>query len=465
MGGDATGDVLVAPTARPTSAPAAAEPVVAPTYRPHLDGLRAVAVYLVVAFHAGLAVRGRVHRRRRLLRPVRLPRHPAPAARPRARARSAFAASTRGASAVSCPRLSSCCSSRGRLRRDRVARRAVRRGRRLPGRVPLRRGTGTSSASRRTTSARIITQSGPALLVAGGRGAVLPRVAAVARRPVRLTRRFGEHRRPRGAHHRGRTRRRLVGPRALTPDIESRLGVLRLRHARLPAARGRVAHAASRRSPSAGSTKRRSGPRPSACSRHCCWSRPPGCTSTRSSAGSRSRSSRRRSSPRSRSSTAVWSSGAVDQADGLPGQGLLRDVSVALDRHPRAGEAVQHRDERHDRDRGRGRDRHGFAELPDARTAGAAVEGVGPLSRPGDRDGSGRQPRVGARVHPHDNRSPGARAGARGHDRGLHSCPEGHQHRGARSSRRRKKAGRSRRVSVGPSTCAPSCTAPASACC
>ena len=52
-------------------------------YRPHLDGLRAVAVYLVVAFHAGVdSLRRRVHRRRRLLRPLGLPRHPAPDPRP-----------------------------------------------------------------------------------------------------------------------------------------------------------------------------------------------------------------------------------------------------------------------------------------------------------------------------------------------------------------------------------------------
>ena len=46
------------------------------TYRPELDGLRTVAVYLVVLFHTGLSVgRRRVHRRRPVLRALRLPGH------------------------------------------------------------------------------------------------------------------------------------------------------------------------------------------------------------------------------------------------------------------------------------------------------------------------------------------------------------------------------------------------------
>ena len=74
-------------------------------YRPHLDGLRAVAVYLVVVFHSEhrRAV-GRLHRRRRLLRPVGLPGDAAAAARSRPRrTRSACAASTRAATGGYCP--------------------------------------------------------------------------------------------------------------------------------------------------------------------------------------------------------------------------------------------------------------------------------------------------------------------------------------------------------------------------
>ena len=82
-------------------------------YLPCLDGLRAVAVYLVVAFHAGIEqLRRRLRRRRRVLRPLRLPRDPAAAARPATGpGPSASAASTPGGSVGCCPPPSSPWSS------------------------------------------------------------------------------------------------------------------------------------------------------------------------------------------------------------------------------------------------------------------------------------------------------------------------------------------------------------------
>ena len=112
-------------------------------YRPHLDGLRAVAVYLVVAFHAGAdRFSRRLHRRRRLLRAVGLPRDAA----------SSFATSPRRA-AIRLGRFYSpalrrllpaalvvAARHRGRVLGHRDARRRVALGgRRLPGGVPVRR--------------------------------------------------------------------------------------------------------------------------------------------------------------------------------------------------------------------------------------------------------------------------------------------------------------------------------------
>ena len=94
------------------------------SYRPALDGLRTVAVYLVVVFHAGCVRRRRLHRRRPVLRALGLPGHQrAPRRRRRGLARSA--ASTPAGSVACCrprssrssrpARCSSCC------RRDRPA--------------------------------------------------------------------------------------------------------------------------------------------------------------------------------------------------------------------------------------------------------------------------------------------------------------------------------------------------------
>ena len=84
---------------------------------------------------------GRVHRRRRVLRAVGLPRHPAAAARPRGDgARSASGASTRGGCGGSCPPRSSRSSSpRSSTRRSRRRLEVLDARRRVPRRVPLRR--------------------------------------------------------------------------------------------------------------------------------------------------------------------------------------------------------------------------------------------------------------------------------------------------------------------------------------
>ena len=173
-----TASSVLTPTVEPTEA----EP--ASTYRPHLDGLRAVAVYLVVLFHAGSRFRRRLHRRRRVLRAVGLSRHPAAAARSRPqRVGSGSGASTRGDFAGCCPRRSSRSSSpRSCSPPSRRAGRGVRRGRIVQSRVPVLGELVFHPPRERLLRRRHLDQPGAAFLVAGGRRAVLPAVAAHARR-------------------------------------------------------------------------------------------------------------------------------------------------------------------------------------------------------------------------------------------------------------------------------------------
>ena len=154
-------------------------------YRPQLDGLRAVAVYLVVAFHAGIhSLLGRLHRRRRLLRALGLPRHAAAAPRPpRRRAASASAASTPvGSGGCSRPRSSTLVVTA--VVYTAVAAPADVRDALggIPVRVPLRRQLALHPPVERLLRAERQHQPGRALLVARGRGAVLPLLAAHARR-------------------------------------------------------------------------------------------------------------------------------------------------------------------------------------------------------------------------------------------------------------------------------------------
>ena len=102
----------------------------------------------------------RLHRRRRLLRPLRVPRNPDTARRPgRRAAASTFAASTPGVSAGSCPRPRCCSCRRGRVPRRRVARcrPSSQSATSAPHSSTTR--TGTSCNSRPTTSRRTSTRA------------------------------------------------------------------------------------------------------------------------------------------------------------------------------------------------------------------------------------------------------------------------------------------------------------------
>ena len=103
-----------------------------------------------------------------------------------ARAASASGASTRGGSgACSRPRSSCCSSTAVGVRGGRGAGRGRPRRSADQGRVPLRRQLVLHPRVERLLRRRHRRQPGPALLVAVGRGAVLPGLAAAARRAVR----------------------------------------------------------------------------------------------------------------------------------------------------------------------------------------------------------------------------------------------------------------------------------------
>ena len=196
-------------------------------------------------------LRRRLHRRRRLLRALRLPGHPAAAPGPdRPAGRSASGASTAAESDACCRPPSSCCSS-PLLVFPSIA--VTGRGRR---RSPGRRGPPSLYVVElvlhrpvdRLLRRRHPDEPGGALLVAVGRGAVLPRLAAAARRPLRRSaRRAGTAAMDGGAGCGPRRPGRCRSVAALwlaRTDLEP--GVLRHRHPGLPAA-GRGAAGAARR--------------------------------------------------------------------------------------------------------------------------------------------------------------------------------------------------------------------------
>ena len=188
------------------------------SFRPDIEGLRAVAILLVVAYHAGIgAGTRRLRRGRRLLRHLRLPHHRAAARRARRPGGSRSPASTRAACARLLPRrrrarrsswrrCAGCCSRP--LRRqdaggDIVASALLRR------QLALRRAVG------RLLRPEQRPQPVPAHLVAGGRGAVLPALAGAAHGAVALGRRVAAGAAgdapPRAARRRQRRVRAVAG--------------------------------------------------------------------------------------------------------------------------------------------------------------------------------------------------------------------------------------------------------------
>ena len=315
-------------------------------YRPHLDGLRAVAVYLVVLFHAGLSRPRWLHRRRRVLRAVGLPRHPAAAARrwpapgPRRRSRRFYArrfrrllpggVRRRWSSPRSCsprsPRPSEVADASGvdpgrvPLRRELVLHRPVDRLLRRRRRRPARCCTSGRCRSRSSS-----TSSGRCLL-----GAVLAVAAPAPARASGTSCRVGRRRRGAGvASALGAVARdgrpRTAPTTAPTPGPTS-CSPARCSRSR-PAAAGRRGRSTRRR----GRWRVASLDRAGACS----CSRPRlARPRRRSSAASPSPCvTRRRSSSRSRRRTGgLVRAGAVVAAGRLPRPDLLRHLPVALAR-------------------------------------------------------------------------------------------------------------------------------------
>ena len=149
-------------------------------FRPDIEGLRAIAIVAVLLCHAGLPfARRRLRRRRRLLRHLRLPDHP-PAARTSSSGTGTI--SLRGFYARRAKRLLPLSAILLATVGDPLAApplaaargRSLRRHHQLR---PLRRQLALRRAVGRLLRPGHRTEPGPAPLVAGDRGAVLPRLA------------------------------------------------------------------------------------------------------------------------------------------------------------------------------------------------------------------------------------------------------------------------------------------------
>ncbi|MDF2667458.1 MAG: hypothetical protein K0R81_3308 [Microbacterium sp.] len=173
---------------------------------------------------------GRVRRRRRVLRAVRLPRHRHPAARPAVHRNGAPPPFLRPSRASAAPRRAA-RSRRGRG--DGVPRLPRGAGRGSPGRRPRRGGTRLELAVR-PRGPRLLLQRrrvpAPALLVSVGRGAVLARLAGdrAPRRSAPPRPRPSRERGPRSGRCGRGARRRGIRDRRVGPDTERSVGRLLL---------------------------------------------------------------------------------------------------------------------------------------------------------------------------------------------------------------------------------------------
>ena len=359
--------------------PDPAETAAPDTYRPHLDGLRAVAVYLVLLFHAGLErVLGRLHRRRRVLRPVGLPRDAAPAARPRAQRLDPLRPLLLAALPAPAPgRVRRADRDRGGVHRDLVDRRGLGRDASRSRPRSSTRPTGISSTTRAATSAPT---SPPTRCCRSGRSRSRSSSTCCGRSrsaAIFLLSRRLDRAPPDAARSRSRSRSARVGRRRgrcrCGPATRTTRTTAPTR-APTSCSRARSSRSPPRRSTGRSGSRGRCWSPRSPVSARCSCSARRGSISTRSSAASRSRSPPACSSSRSKRPPAVGSNAILSSSTAV----YLGKVSygtylwhwlvilVVL-------RTFQPEPARHGRHHVPRRDRARVAELPDPRTAGAHV--------------------------------------------------------------------------------------------